>query len=355
MMKRLFWLLMAAVSCEALGEGGDGSGVLRVSFADGQEELTRTSAEIPDVDDFTITVTDSKGKSVYTGLYSACPEELEVPAGSYTVSALSGEFEMPAFSAPQYGDEQCVVVPDGTVAEVKLECTQQNSGVRLKVDSDFLTACPDGVLLLKSSKGKLMYGYSEKRVAYFHPGQVSLTLSRGSVDEVLMTRTLQAGEILDLKVCVAVSSSSQSGIPSARIKVAVDTSRVWISDAYEIGGTSDKGDDSSSALTVSQAQASIGTEEVWVCGYIVGGDLTSASASFTAPFKSRTNIIIGPKSSTTSKASCLSVQLPAGKFRDALNLVDNSSLLGKKVYIKGDIVEAYYGVPGVKNISDYKL
>lgn len=351
----MFWLLLAAVSCEALGEGGDGSGILRVSFADGQEELTRTSAEIPDADDFTITVTDSKGNSMYSGLYGACPEELEVPAGSYVVSALSAEFEKPAFSAPQYGDAQCVLVPDGAAADVKLVCSQQNSGVRLKVDSDFLTACPDGVLFLKSPQGKLMYGYSEKRIAYFLPGQVSLMLSRGSVDEVLMTRTLQAGEVLDLKVEVATSSSSQSDKTLARIKVAIDTSRVWLSDVYEIGGTSDKGGDSSSALTVSQAQASIGTEEVWVCGYIVGGDLTSASASFTAPFKSRTNIVIGPKSSTASKASCLSVQLPTGKFRDALNLVDNSSLLGKKVYLKGDIVEAYYGIPGIKNISDYKL
>lgn len=355
MMKKMFWLLLAAVSCEALGEGGDGSGILRVSFADGQEELTRTSAEIPDADDFTITVTDSKGNSVYSGLYGACPEELEVPAGSYVVSALSSEFEKPAFSAPQYGDAQCVLVPDGAAADVKLVCSQQNSGVRLKVDSDFLTACPDGVLFLKSPQGKLMYGYSEKRIAYFLPGQVSLMLSRGSVDEVLMTRTLQAGEVLDLKVEVATSSSSQSDKTLACIKVAVDTSRVWLSDVYEIGGTSDKGGDSSSALTVSQAQASIGTEEVWVCGYIVGGDLTSSSASFAAPFKSRTNIVIGPKSSTASKASCLSVQLPTGKFRDALNLVDNSSLLGKKVYIKGDIVEAYYGIPGIKNISDYKL
>ena len=200
-----------------------------------------------------------------------------------------------------------------------------------------------------------MYGYSEKRIAYFLPGQVSLMLSRGSVDEVLMTRTLQAGEVLDLKVDVAASSSSQPDRTSARIKVVVDTSRVWVSDAYEIGGASGKGSEPSSAMTVSQALASVGTQGVWVCGYIVGGDLTSSSASFSAPFKSRTNILIGPKSSTSQKASCLSVQLPAGEFRDALNLVDDSSLLGMKVYIKGDIVEAYYGIPGIKNISDYKL
>lgn len=355
MMKRLFWLLLAAVSCDALGEGSGGLGILRVSFAEDQEELTRTSAEIPDADDFTVNVTDSKGNSIYSGLYCACPEELEVTSGSYVVSASSGKFEKPAFSSPQFGDEQCVVVSDGAVADVRLKCTQQNCGVRLKVDPDFLTVYPDGVLFLKSSEGKLMYGYSEKRIAYFLPGQVTLMLNRGSADDVLMTRTLLAGEMLDLKVDVAASSPSQPVETSARIKVSVDTSRVWISDVYEIGGTSGKGTGPSSALTVPQARASIGTEGVWVSGYIVGGDLTSSSASFSAPFKSRTNILIGPRSATSEKASCLSVQLPAGEFRDALNLVDDSSLLGKKVCIKGDIVEAYYGIPGLKNISDYEL
>jgi hypothetical protein len=52
---------------------------------------------------------------------------------------------------------------------------------------------------------------------------------------------------------------------------------------------------------------------------------------------------------------CLSVQLPSGELRDDLNLVDNPGLLGRKVCLKGDIVEAYYGIPGIKNISEYEL
>jgi hypothetical protein len=99
----------------------------------------------------------------------------------------------------------------------------------------------------------------------------------------------------------------------------------------------------------------VGDKDVWVCGYIVGGDLTSASASFDEPFTSRTNILLGPKSSTVDKDACLSVQLPSGGLRDVLNLVDNPGLLGTKVYLKGDIVEAYYGIPGIKNISEYRL
>jgi hypothetical protein len=108
-------------------------------------------------------------------------------------------------------------------------------------------------------------------------------------------------------------------------------------------------------MTVAQARSSAGAEDVWVSGYIVGGDLTSSSASFAAPFQSRTNIVIGPKSTTSSRSSCLSVQLAAGQARDVLNLVDNPSNHGRKVLLKGNIVEAYYGMPGIKNITGFEL
>jgi hypothetical protein len=51
----------------------------------------------------------------------------------------------------------------------------------------------------------------------------------------------------------------------------------------------------------------------------------------------------------------MSVQLPAGKVRDALNLVDNPELLGTKVIIKGDVAASYYGLVGLKNCDDYRL
>lgn len=339
------------VACEAF-DGEVGTGELRISFAESQSELTRTLSEIPDTGDFIITIDDSKGKQIYNGAYSACPEVLEVPAGSYVIKVISREFSIPEFSAPQYGDEQCVVVPSSGVADVKLLCTQLNAGVKLKIASDFLTACPGGVLFLKSSKGKLMYGYSEKRTAYFPPGSVSLVLSENGVDKVLMTRTLISQDMLTLGVRIAASSSTSS-VPSASLSVSVDTTRNWLSENITIGqGNSGGGESSSKAMTVSQAISSIGEVDVWVCGYIVGGDLTSASASFKAPFSSRTNILLGPKSSTNVKSSCLSVQLPAGELRDMLNLVDNPSLLGRKVYLRGKIVDAYYGIPGIKNISE---
>ncbi len=352
-MKRIL-VLLAAVSCQMLGTPEEVSekGELRISFSDGC--LTRVAEEIPDTSDFLLTVSGPDGEVLYDGVYGDSPESIMVDAGSYTIYVRSCDFSRPAFATPQYGDEQCVVVPSGGVAVVRLTCVQMNAGVRLKIDESFLVHCPEAVLFLKSAAGKLMYGYSEKRIAYFPPGNVSLMMSENGADRVLFTRELQPRTVLE----VDVSASGGDGQPSGEsIKVAVDTSRVWNTDSFVIGGggSSGRGGSISDAFTVSQAIASVGEEEVWVSGYIVGGDLTSSSASFDPPFSSRTNIVLGPRSSTSSRSSCLSVSLPSGEIRDALNLVDNPSLLGRKVCLKGDIVESYYGIPGLKNLSDFQL
>ena len=345
--------MLAVSACQMLGmpDEAQQKGELRISFNDGQ--ITRISETVPDTSDFLITVSDSDGGIIYDGSYGASPESIMVDAGSYDIYVRSCDFSKPAFSTPQFGERQCVVVPSGGVCDVKLTCVQMNAGIRLRIDESFLKCCPDAVLFLKSSSGKLMYSFTETRVAYFLPGNVSLMMSENSVDRILFTRELQPRSVLD----IAVSAASDPDSPSKEsISVAVDTTRNWTSESYIIGeDENDEGEDMSRALTVSQALSSIGAEEVWVSGYIVGGDLTSSSASFDPPFTSRTNIVLGPRSSTDDRDACLSVNLPSGPVRDGLNLVDNPSLLGRKVYIKGDIVEAYYGIPGLKNVVGFEL
>ena len=336
-------------SCEAfIPERADGR--LSLRFSEDVFLSTRAAYEIPDTNDFILTILDSKGSELYKGRYGESPEVLSVPYGSYTVFAVSEEFDAPKFSAPQYGDRQVVVVSSGRDTCVELICRQMNAGVKLNIASNFLTAYPGGSLLLRSDEGKLLYSYSEKRIAYFKPGNVSLVLSDGGSDEVLLTRAVESQEILILNVSAPQGAGPAS---SPGIHVSVDTTRIWTVEDYVIGQGDSKGKDTYSAYNVGQARANAGAEDVWVCGYVVGGDLSSSSASFTPPFKSRTNIVLASRASVTDKSSCLSIQLQKGDIRDALNLVDNPDILGTEVFLKGDIVEAYYGIPGLQNITEY--
>lgn len=342
--------LILCVSCESLGFADGGMGELRLTFESIVASDARAVTEIPDTSDFLLRITDSSGKSVYDGIYGGCPESLKVPAGSYEVNVRSIEFSKPEFSSPQYGDSQCVVVEKDGVVNVGLVCRQLNSGIRLSIDPGFLTAYPDGILFLKSAQGKLMYSYSEKRIAYFCPGPVSLVLSKGARDEILMTRELEPQQILVLGVGV-----SGAGAPSGRkgISIEVDTTRNWTQERFIIGGQiSGTGASPEKAMTVAQARSLAPMTDVWVSGYIVGGDLTSASGNFEEPFKMRSNLILGPRSSTQDRSVCLAVQLQAGGLRDDLNLVDNPSLLGRKVCLRGDLVGDYFNLVGLKNLKD---
>lgn len=360
-MKRIIYLIIILMtlfhSCSRNWSETEGEGSLRIYFSENSYVQTKATAEIPDTGAFLLKVTDSGGKVIYDGTFGDSPEKLLVSPGTYNICVRSGLFSKPAFSSPLFGDDQCVVVKSGAVSDVYLTCEQINSGMKLRISPDFLTSYSNAVLFLKSAEGKLMYSYSEKRVAYFNPGNVSLILSENGKEKNLCTKTLKPKQVLVMSISAPVANSSETG----RIHVAVDTSRDWTNDRYSIGGSSGSGNSGGTgfskdkALNVSQAKSELGAEDVWVYGYIVGGDLTSASMSFEEPFKSNANIAIASRASVVEKESCMSVQLLKGSIRDALNLVDNPELIGHKVYLKGDIVESYYSIPGVKNISDYVI
>lgn len=313
---------------------------------------TKASAEIPDTNDFILKVADTSGTLLYDGSYGDSPESLEVEKGMYTISLRSAPFTRPEFAKPQYGDDRDVEVKSGESVHVRLVCRQVNSGVRLKIDPSFLTYCPDGVLYVKGADGKLMYSYTEKRIAYFNPGNVTLILYEEGKDKELLTRDLLPSEILTVNISAPVDP-----VNGLSISAAVDTSRIWTTEDYVIGGGSggNDGSDTADAISVADAASHAGETGVWVYGYIVGGDLTSTGKTVkTQDITKNTHLAIAARSSVTAKASCVAVELPKGTIRDALNLVDHPDLIGTRIYVKGNIVSTYFGTTGLKGTSDYK-
>ena len=338
-LKRL-WALLPLVAalgaCDDFGLRSGGQGELRWIIGDSGSGTRASAAEIPDTNDFILKVSDAGGRILYEGAYGDSPESLLVDAGSYTVAVHSIEFTAPA-------------------------------GVRLQVAPDFLTSYPDGVLFLKSGDTRLMYGYSEKRIAYFKPGPISLVLNNRGADEILLTRTLDARTILTL----SISAPHGGAAAASSITVAVDTAKVWNNESYVIGGggsgsgsgsgggsggDDDPGSELDNAYSVSQASDHVGEDGVWVFGYIVGGDLSTAGTTVkTSKPTKATHLAIAARSTVTAKASCVAVELPKGAVRDALNLVDHPDLIGSRVYLKGSIVASYFGTTGLKSVSDYVL
>ena len=347
-------ILAAVISCNKLPSEG-GQGTLRWSFTTGI--AARSTVDLPDTDSFILTVTNSANTILYRGPYGDSPESMLVNPGSYTVRAVSREFEKPEFEAPQFGDEQVVVVNAGANTDVLLDCAQMNCGLRLRIDPALGEVYPDGSLSVTSAEGSLGYGLSETRTGYFKPGNLSVFLNDGTSSVKLLTRNLEAREMLTLGITCPTSSGNSDGTGTS-LSIKVDTIRTWSEDEYSIGsGQGDSGVTPSSAYSVSQAKEHAGEKSVWVCGYIVGGDLSSSKngIKFDPPFESMTCIAIAARSSVTEKSSCMSVQLAKGDFREALNLVEHPELIGRKIYLKGDIEASYYGIPGLKNLTEYSF
>ena len=333
--------------CSLLYSVDEEPGLMEICIEDA---LPGTKTGFPSADEFILTVQDSEGGEIYHGLFGDSPEVFSVAPGNYTVSAVSREFTEPLFEAPQFGDTQVVAVVSGKTVSAKLGCSQMNCGVLVSLDYSFRKAFPDGVLYLKGAGGKLMYGYAETRTAYLQSGGVTLSLYNDGQEQTLCSRSLQPAEMLRISLTSDATVSSGS---SAGVSLQVDTSRIWTSENLCIGGES--GDEPSDALSVTQARSSIGQKGVWVQGYIVGVATSTGKFSFTAPFTRNTNLVLGLRSTSTDKEYLLTVELSKGDARDALNLVDNPELLGTRALIKGDVVESYYGIPGLKNVSDFRL
>ena len=350
-------LVAALGACDDFGPGSGGQGELKWVI-EGNGQRTRAASEIPDTNDFVLRVSDAQGKVLYEGAYGDSPESLIVGAGSYTVAVHSISFTSPGFSKPVYGDEQVVLVRAGESVTVRLDCILENAGVRLRIAGDFLEAYPEGVLYLKSGDTRLMYGYLENRIAYFNPGPVTLILNNLGQDETLLTRTLDARTILTLSISAPHGGSASS----SSINVAVDTAKVWTQESCVIGGGGSSGGGGGrgsvpeEAYSLSEAASHTGENGVWVYGYIVGGDLSTAGTSVkTDGIAKSTHLAVAARSSVTAKASCVAVELPKGAVRDALNLVDHPDLVGSRLYVKGNLVTSYFGTTGLKSTSDYVL
>ena len=112
----------------------------------------------------------------------------------------------------------------------------------------------------------------------------------------------------------------------------------------------DKGTENN-PYTVAEVIALNNTQQVkaWVMGYIWGQPASGSSIKATAD--DDTSIALGD-SEESDGSTFVPVQLPAA-LRADLGVKTNPSNVGRRVKVYGDLLK-YFGVPGVKNTSDYQ-
>ena len=97
---------------------------------------------------------------------------------------------------------------------------------------------------------------------------------------------------------------------------------------------------------------------VWAKGYVVGyrHSENSSYTDYLGPqesYLSDYNIYLAADATETSTANCINIQVTTD-YRSVLGLMSKPENMGKEVMVKGDIMK-YNGVPGVKNMSNYRV
>lgn len=139
----------------------------------------------------------------------------------------------------------------------------------------------------------------------------------------------------------------------------------WCLDDVKVGtrgeeapNTGDRNGSAEKPYTVADVLTNVQGTGVWVKGYIVGY-ASSTVATESAVFGvtgtvSKTNLLLADSANEKDVKNCISIALPIGGVRDALNLKENPGNLGKLLTIKGDLGTNLY-IPGVKSPTEYKL
>lgn len=361
-MKRRFFLILTIVAVALSCTKEKSECQLNISFSNeysypsiiklkSSAMMSMTEFEIPDTNNFILTIIKGENETIYNGIYKDKPEKITLSAGTYKIGVYSTTFSTPAFDQPLFGDEQIIVVQGGENLGVSFICKQLNCGMRVTFGSGFISKYSNSELTLSSSNGSLQYPTSENRIAYFSPGRVEMHLKDSGIDKTLFARELSAANILQIKLEATNTDSPTNG----GVSVVIDTTRVWLNEDILLG-SENNGSSAEKGLRKVEIEGWIGAKNVWIQGYIVGGDLSSSGIKLNPPFTSSSNLAIADSPDEQNRNMCISVSLTSGtEARDALNLVNNPSNHKKKIYIKGEIVESYYGLIGVKNIKEFKI
>jgi len=336
-------------SCDGLKISEEKKGTLFLKF-EAEERTKAVVRDFPDSNLFVLKITKIGGVVVYEGLYGERPDNIQLEAGSYDVEVVSALFSHPSFDTPCYADKKSVIVEGGVTTNLSLLCKQINSGLRLIFSEAFKARFSGYTPVVADTKGEKDYTYSETKFLYVNPGLIEIK-ARGAAGVATVSvnkRELAANEMLTLSL-----DAIGTGAPDSKSGIVIDTISVWKNDEVVYGQIRD-GSSKERALSIGDVDGRIGDKDLWIFGYI-SGYLTTASLINTAPFSTETNIAIAETIGISDKSKCVGIALPSGAVREALNLKANPGNLGKRLYIKGDIVESYFGIRGINNVEEFAL
>lgn len=364
-MKRRKWLgagfvLLLVCACENLSvnkEDFTANVMVKVVL---DKTLRCKSAEQPNVGDFIFVLRNEHGRALDSMLVREMRQQRELPKGVYTMEVYSHVFERPEFDRPLYSACDTIEVSSSDDIVVSLICTQTNAGVRVQFDEGFEEVYgSDYFVSIRNQKAdSLIYTAATADAwGYFEPGLVKISLYveqeyRSSIMLPVEGRTKTLVRLTPEDIVVSPVTAD----------IGLNTSVEEQSFSWKIldPDMSNDGSSAAYAFTVGQLQNYVmffvGTK-VWAKGYVVSGKIASGKVTFGPEGAGSTHIALAPRPDETESSACISVGLPTSpaEIRQTLSVANNPSILGRQIWVYGEVTDSYLGLKGIDPLKKFKL
>ena len=343
--------LLALAACESLSWSEKGQGILSLQIQNDARVFVKST--VPTAD-YEVVITTAGGEQILSERYASLPEQIMLDPGKYKVRAVSEAIGDPAFDKPIYGATLDVTVEAGVNNTVQMTCAQINAGLRIVYEPEFVSNYANYTVDVSGDDGNLQYVKTETRTGYFAPGTLNIYLEIDGEDSYSLSKNVSPRDMLVLTVAsIPGTPGNEQGIS---LSIDVDTTRTWRREQWRPGGPAD-GSTPASAYSVTEAIQLAAGEDVWICGYIVGGDVSTSAIKTSPPFTAASNLALADSPLETERGNCMAVEISAAPkaIKDAFNMtVNGSELLGQRVWFKGNIA-AYFGKPGIRAPKEAQL
>ena len=102
--------------------------------------------------------------------------------------------------------------------------------------------------------------------------------------------------MLTIKLAASAESSDS-------FSIEIDTARNWMYEDFTLGSGND-GSSMEKALRISDLAMHLGAEDVWVAGYIVGGDMSTSKMVFEPPFTKDSHLALADNTKASTREEC---------------------------------------------------
>ena len=125
---------------------------------------------------------------------------IALSAGSYTLSAYSETFTVPAFDKPVYGGSSPAAVVSGVESNASVSCAQTNAGIRIGYTDNFKTNRTNYSTVVRQIQGSLAFaGADAERTGYFFADNATFVVSADDLNYEY-DLTLEPRKIYDITI-----------------------------------------------------------------------------------------------------------------------------------------------------------